>query len=417
MPAEKIEMRILWFSYYYVPHVGGGTWATYSLSSLLSKKGHKVCVITPNIRFSLSVSSEVAQYMDKENPSRIYRASRIPIPRALGPLLGMFSMFFAGLRFGKSADIIIAQYHPHYLLTPVVIALGRIFNVPIVLRACDVWREMGVKDPSFRARDLFAKIMNALNEPLIRFATTFLVVCSDHREILMTRMQGRHPPCQIRLSYNGFDSHEFNDVLSKEDARKSLGIGLDERTLLCVGRFSGAEYGTEVLLRAFSMLLRKQPDSLLFLIGDQMSRLQWALAESLGIHENIKVYGPMAHEKVVDFIAAADVCVGPLMATQTMPLKVLEYMACGKPIVTGARSTTVDLNPDINFLIVPPQPNIISEAFLKVLQDHSYAGMLGSNAKKAATRFSWEKVAQSLEQVLYEAFERRHEDPRGCKRR
>jgi glycosyltransferase involved in cell wall biosynthesis len=394
-------MRILWLSYYYLPHVGGGTWSAYSLSRILASKGHEVQLVVPNVRFSLSISREAAQSTERKNPSKVNRTPGFPMPRTLGPLLAAFPMFFAGLRLGKKADVIVCQFHPHHFVMVVGVFLGRIFRIPVVVRACDISRSMGLKRLSL-AEEL-VKVINTLNESLIRYTSAFLVATSDNLETLMLRIGRRCPPGKVRLTSNGFDASDFRDLPTKEEARKSLGIEPRKKVLLFVGRFSGKEYGAKVLLKAFSLLVKKEPDSLLYLVGDELPVALQPVLDSLGIGENARVCGSMPHEDVAEFIVASDVCIGPLMATQAMPLKVLEYMTCGKPVVTGKGSITVDLDPESNFILTLPEPENVSEAFLKALTNNDLVQALGSSSRKIAGRLTWERIAEDLERVLTNA--------------
>jgi glycosyltransferase involved in cell wall biosynthesis len=400
-------MRILWLSYYYLPHVGGGTWATYYLSRTLARRGHEIQLVVPNVTFSLSVPPSVAEGMERTNPSGFQRVPRFPIPRVLGPFVAIVPMFFAGLKYGRGVDIIISQFHPHHLLTPAAVFLGKVLRIPVIIRADDVFREMGVENPSFRVR-LF-KIVNSFNEFFIRYANVFLIPDSQCQRILLSRIRGTCPNCQIGLSNNGVDLDLFNDLPSKKEARDSLKIRSDEKALLFIGRFSGAEYGIDILLKAFSIVRQERSDVLLFLIGDTLPLRLRVLVDSLGIRSGVKVFGPMLHTDVAKFIVAADVCVGPLLATQTSPLKIMEYMVCRKPIVTGRGSVNASLNPATNFSVVDPEPVAVSEALLRILKDTDYAESLVSNSLKAVSALNWERVAVDLEKVLSDTVEQYHE--------
>jgi glycosyltransferase involved in cell wall biosynthesis len=116
-------------------------------------------------------------------------------------------------------------------------------------------------------------------------------------------------------------------------------------------------------------------------VGDELPVALQPVLDSLGIGENARVCGSMPHEDVAEFIVASDVCIGPLMATQAMPLKVLEYMTCGKPVVTGKGSITVDLDPESNFILTLPEPENVSEAFLKALTNNDLVQALGSSLR------------------------------------
>ncbi len=320
------------------------------------------------------------------------------MPRKLALFLSTFFLFFKGLRVGRGADVIVCQFHPHHFVFIVALLVGGIFKVPVVARANDIYREMGRKNLGFVNR--LIKVVNAFNEHFVKYAKAFLVVNSESKEILVSRLGKNASNCHIGLSYNGVALSKFKDAPNKEEARKSLSIEPEEKVLLFVGRFSGEEYGIEVLLKAMPTILTKVLSSILILVGDKMTSNQQRLVNSLKISKNIRVYRPRPHEEVVKFIGAADLCIGPLMPTLAIPQKVLEYMVCGKPVVTGTKSVSKDLNPNFNFLVVPPEPKSLAEAILKVLGDEDYGRRLGSNAKTFVKKFSWDKVVFDLERQI-----------------
>jgi glycosyltransferase involved in cell wall biosynthesis len=363
---------------------------------LLSKKGHAVELIVPNVKFSLSVSDKVSDKISTRNSSRVRRVPGFSIPTILGPIISTIPMFIEGLRRGKNADIIVCQYHPHHFVPIVGVILSKIFKRPVVVRACDVYRNMG---DTGGLVDSFVKGVNGLNEFFIRFFSDFLVCCSDFKAIVLARKPQYSK--KVHLLFNGFDSDDFRNMPSKLEVRKSLGIFPDGKMVVFIGRFSGGEYGTEVLLKAFSLLLQTYPQAVLFLIGDKLSSTLSRTIETLNLKENIRVFGAMPHGDVVKFIVASDVCIGPLMPTQTIPLKVIEYMACNKPIVTGKGSVSRDMKPDENLIETIPTPIEISGALLAALSiKKSQCKNCNADVFK---NFSWQSLSIELDQLLVRA--------------
>jgi len=389
--------RILFFSYYFLPHVGAATWSTYYLSLSLSRGGHEINLIVPNIQYALSVDDRTAKILEKESPIKLHRTPIFRIPRKLAPFLSSFFLFFMGLRAGRDTDVIICQFHPHHFVFVVALLVGRIFRIPVVARANDIYREMGVKNLGFM--DRLISVVNAFNEHFIKHANAFLVVNSESKGILASRLGKNASNCHVGLSYNGVAQSLLKDAPNKEEARKLLGIEPEEKVLLFVGRFSGEEYGIEVLLEAMPNILIRVPNSVLILVGDKMTSHQQKLVNSLKISKNIRVYDPQPHKQIIKFIMAADLCIGPLMPTLAIPQKVLEYMMCNKPVVTGIKSISRDIDPNF-FLVIHPNPKFVANAIIEVLQNGEYARRLGSNGKRVAGKFTWENVGAELERLL-----------------
>jgi glycosyltransferase involved in cell wall biosynthesis len=400
-------VRVLFFSYYFLPHVGAGTWSTYYLASNLSQLGHKCIIVVPNVQYALSVDRTSSATLEKKLHVTLHRTPIFGMPRKLGPFLSALFLFFTGLRVGRDADVILCQFHPHHFVFVMALFIGKIFQVPVVARANDIYREMGMK--KLGVVNWSIKIVNAFNELFVKYADTFLVVNSESKEMLMSRLGKKASSFNICLNRNGVNLSEFDAAPGKKEAKKLLGIKFEERVVLFVGRYSGKEYGIDLLLKAMPNILRDVPNSIVILVGDEMTSHQKELVNSLKIRKNIRVYGPQPRKQIVKFIAAADLCIGPLRPTFATPQKILEYMACGKPIVSGLRSISKDLSPISSMVEVPPEAEAISKAVTKLLKNSDYAEMLGSKARNIVNKFCWKEVANDLEKVLLGAV-RSHEE-------
>jgi glycosyltransferase involved in cell wall biosynthesis len=90
----------------------------------------------------------------------------------------------------------------------------------------------------------------------------------------------------------------------------------------------------ELMLRSF-----KQVDSeVSFLIlggtKQRQSDLK-AFSTDLGIAEEVTFIGRVSHEEVPKYINQMDICFGPFTADRTAsPIKVYEYLACGREVIT-----------------------------------------------------------------------------------
>lgn len=210
----------------------------------------------------------------------------------------------------------------------------------------------------------------------------------------------------VHISYNGVNPNEFHG-LCDEDARKFLNIDPRDKVILFTGRFSGLEYRIEVLLEAFAIVQEKIPHSLLILVGDRPPR---ALQRDSVINsKKMRIIRPVTRSEIKKYLAAADVCIGPSGSTRAIPLKVLEYMVCGKPVVSGLNSVSREVAVDgFNCICTLPEPQAVAKAILNVLQNEDYGRMLGSNAKRTAVRFTWDEIARDLEKALLEVINHQH---------
>ena len=356
-------------------------------------------LVVANVKHHRALPHELCMQLERSNPAEIERTPGVILPWALGFILSAFFIFMTVMRRRKDFDIILCQYHPHHLVAPVAIILGRILGAPVVIRADDTYKDLGV---SFGVFPPLYKTLNQINESFIRFSSRFLVATSEASARVQRRLRGKISSHIMAISPNGVDSEEFA-TYRYDKIRSSLGITKDQRTIVMSGHFAGPQYGCDILLRAMQLLRKNVPDAHLLLVGDNATRSQQSTLDELGIRNCVRIFGPQAPERIADFVKAADVCIGPLMQTLAIPLKVLEYMACSKPIVTGTRSISKDIAKDgVNCLIVDPVPSAVARAIANVLTDNALASRLGRSAKMTARRFTWGRVVDDLSKTLNE---------------
>jgi len=392
-------LRILYLVFYYFPRASAATWSTYNITKRLAER-NEVRLIFPNVGYETELGAVEAVEAVKGNRSKQYRTPRFKIPEGLAQVVAPFFVFKEGLRRGVLCDVVVCQFQPHHFVFLSGLAVGRLLHLPVVARANDVYRSMGEKLSLLQKLNMARRrTFSAVNESLIRWADAFLVVCEENWRQVESRV-GRLK--NIGLSHNGVDLNDFMD-LDAERSRRLLAISVEEKVILFTGRFSGEEYMVDVLIDAYAIVKRDMPDAALILVGDKLSPMLSRRASEL----NVRVVGHIPHDKVLDYLAAADVCVGPIGQTQAMPIKVLEYMAAGKPVVTGVGSVSGELAEDgVNCITAESNPEAIATALKRALTDEHLRVKLVSNAYNSVKAFSWDNVVSELEATLERIVER-----------
>jgi glycosyltransferase involved in cell wall biosynthesis len=132
-----------------------------------------------------------------------------------------------------------------------------------------------------------------------------------------------------------------------------------------------AYQGLETLVRAFALVLQRQPDAQLLMAGgraDQIEQLE-RLAQDGGAGERCVFTGRVSKAAAMRLLGSADVLVSPRSEGTNTPLKVYEQLASGKPLVaTNIWSHTQVLSDDVCFL-VDPEPESMAQGLLRAITD------------------------------------------------
>jgi glycosyltransferase involved in cell wall biosynthesis len=117
--------------------------------------------------------------------------------------------------------------------------------------------------------------------------------------------------------------------------------------------------------------------------------------------------GIVPYEEVSKYISASDICVVPKRQLKSgySPLKLYEYMACGKPVVASrVEGFTILEQNNAGILVEPENPENIANVIIKLLNDEKLREELGRNGREYVVKnHSWESVAKIVAEVCEDA--------------
>ena len=169
-----------------------------------------------------------------------------------------------------------------------------------------------------------------LTKRVVRHAAAVGTVAHDLADTLRRRAGGQ-PPAVL---YNGIDLDRFAPG-DPHDARRALDVDPSGPIVLFVGRLVPGK-GLDVLVDAFARLATLRPDARLVLVGDGPLRADVTRrAFGAGVSRHLTITGAVPHERVADWMRAADLVALPSEA-EGFPNVVREALACGRPVVATA---------------------------------------------------------------------------------
>ena len=200
---------------------------------------------------------------------------------------------------------------------------------------------------------------------------------------------------KLWVSPNSVDPKRFRRVrkpLSRED--------VGDFTVGFVGTLK-PWHGVTELVKAFAMLRERTDAARLLIVGDgpQRGRVE-ALVNGLGLCDRVTMTGAVAPDHVPDWLAKMDVGVAPYPPGEHYfsPMKVMEYMAAGLPVVAskiGQVQSIVQAN--MGILCTPGHVGELSDALYRLRSDESLRRSMGRNGRAYVLRnHTWSGYLQEV---------------------
>ena len=179
--------------------------------------------------------------------------------------------------------------------------------------------------------------------------------------------------------------------------------------LLYIGTLADWQ-GLEVVIKALPKILEKQPVQLR-IVGRGRSRQRKILLKQirkLGVEGSVQVEAARPHHEIPALITDADICLAPLglndrnVTQGACPIKVLEYMASGRPLIASNMPIVRELvREDVDALLFSPNdPEDLARQVLALLNDFELSQRLSASAsERALTKFTWHEAQKKLLKV------------------
>jgi glycosyltransferase involved in cell wall biosynthesis len=180
-------------------------------------------------------------------------------------------------------------------------------------------------------------------------------------------------------------------------------------TLLYIGTLADWQ-GLDVVVKALPKILERRAVRLQ-IVGRGRSRQRKMLTKQirkLGIEEHVTVQPAVPHHEIPALIAVADICVAPLglndrnVTQGACPIKLLEYMAAGRPLLASNMPIVRELiREDVDALLFSPNdPADLARQAVSLLDDFELSQRLAESAsERALTKFTWRESQKKLVKV------------------
>ncbi len=387
------------------------------LARYWAQSGHEVTVLTgfPNHPTGVVPVDYRARlrrliYRERTNDIQVVRTWLVPLPnRKPHERILNYSSFWASScltgTFLRRPDVIVAT-SPQLLVGLTGWWLGRIRRAPFILEVRDLWPE-----------SLTASGVGGHDSLLTRFLwmlSGFLYWSSDHIVVVTKAFQDNLiekwglPPEKITVVENGVETDLFVPD-GPADPVKNV-FDLDGKFIVsCIGTM-GLAHGLAKVLQAATELQSTFPDILFLFVGEGADKEHLiALAREKNL-TNTCFLPQQSRESIPGFIRASDVCLVLLRKADVfktvIPTKMLEFMACGRPVILGVDGQARQLVDEAHagIFVEPEDLNALVHAVTQLYHDEELRRTLGRNGRRyIVEHLSRRRTAELYRSVLEKA--------------
>jgi len=215
-----------------------------------------------------------------------------------------------------------------------------------------------------------------------------------------------YPIGRIVYVPNGVDRERFSNADKMAVSVLRQQYGLDERKIiLYIGSLSLTSHAVDLLIEAFKIVQKLIPQAVLLLIGGgEDYNALYEQVKDMGLDNNVCFIGRVPPSQVPIYYFLADVSVDPvyndMVAMARSPLKIVESLACGVPVVTGNVGDRAELLAHGGGVLVPPgDPDALAKALALLLTDKVLQARLSREALMAREKYWWDTLVHDFVQV------------------
>ncbi|MEM3583978.1 MAG: glycosyltransferase family 4 protein [Nitrososphaerales archaeon] len=363
---------------------------------------------------NLSKTNEVIALVQAEQSESIpvIRSSKIEIVKVLRShrlISSSFNSFFSSIKM-------LSNHNPEivYETAGGLFGIGciskKLFNTPVI-----------VDFHGFIIDELRMMNENKYYRVLIRPILDKIVLSSSDRIITVTPgLKKRF--CQfynireekVRVVPNGVNTELFKPI-DQNKARYDLNLEEESYYIGFVGNLAPWQ-GVECLVKAAPLILREIREARFLIVGDGDLKMRLIeMVKDLGLSNKFVFTGKVKYEEVPKYINSCDVCVAPFKKSIKLlygasPLKIYEYLACGKAVVASNMIDIKNLLEQINagVVISPEDIHELAYAIVRLLDDKKLREKMGMNGRHMVVKnYSWARIAEKVEEICKELIEER----------
>ena len=383
--------RILIFSGYYFPHVGGSINHIYQISKRFSNQGDTIDIVTLNTDNSM----ECETYGNVT----IYRFPAFQIIENY-QLIALNRSSFSILKkiFNKKYDIVL-NYTRFHVTSLIALGYCKIKHVPYI--HTELGSSHSILDN--KLTEVISHIYDHIFGYLvITNAEQLIVNCSAGGKFLQ-HIGGN--PLKINVVSSGVDREIFTKknscIKRRSHIKRNIFITVISRLIFAKG--------VQDAIMAFGKVQKKYPYIKLLIVGDGPYRSQLQEIIEKNDIKNIHFLGVLDQQKLAKVLSITDFIINPSYSESLTSYSVLEGGMMGVPsITTDVGGTREIIHDGINGLLVTPgNIELMFQKIELLIKDDNLKTTLGANIKNfVENNCDWDEIVREHKRIIVKAIGR-----------
>ena len=398
-------MRILIISQYYPPDIGGAHRRSFNAVKGLLQNGHTIELLTAVPHYPLGdVPIQYRHrpiFIEESNNLRIIRVWMPPIAhrgflRRL--LLYVFFAFasFLALPIIKSPDIIWADSPSVFSSIPATF-FSVLKRVPIVRNVDDLWPETAfqlgyLSNTQKKIGEFSACISYTLCNALTPISRAYCSVLEKKYHV---------PKSRLHVAEVGIDLSDY--PIEKMHYKRT-----DRKFRIVYSGILGFGYDFEIILKTAKILQDSPVHFLIRGIGELEKEIRAQIKKNNLANVELSTEF-LRRDLLIDLLMQSDALILPMKSNDFsdfgLPTKLLEYMACGRPIICCSSGESARIVDEAKCgIVLPPNDARTLATSIRELRNRTDLNELGANGRRYAEQhFSIERIAAKLEAAFQQA--------------
>ena len=371
-------MNILQVSPFFTSSKGGFVVVPYNLSIELSRKGHKVTIITTDFEFD----PEYAKLIESKDVEVI-----------TFKCLVNFGLFLYSPHMKNWLEKNIQKFdviHLHNFRSyqnNVAHHYAKKKNVPYILQA------HGMVLPFFQKVKLKQFYDFVWGQKILDDASKVIALTENEAE--QYKKMGINEN-EIKIIPNGINLEEYENLPEKGEFKSKYGIKNDEKIILFLGRIHKIK-GVDLLINAFSEVLKEVDNVKLVIVGPNDGFLNTSKDLSLknGIDDKVIFTGPLYQKDKLEAYLDAEVYVLPSVY-ESFGITILEACACGTPVICSNNCGIAEIINNKAGFSVDLSEDEMEKKLIEILNDKKLRNIFSKNALELIQEYNWDKIVNNL---------------------